>query len=917
MTTQLDNVRKFLDKIFGSLFETYDGFVEIRLLKEAEGARSIWLQRGMLLEPEWQEIQRLNEEGWNVHFGVNPRPATKDKKQDDIDRIVCLWLDVDGKDFPEGGKAEALRRIKDFAVTPSVLVDSGNGYHAYFVLNSPITISGDEDRLDFKKYLSGVVKAVGSDSSKLHLDSCLRLPETKNVKDVEHSVDCSIVEFSSLIYGLSSFDHLKDKGFEDFEADDGAEMPAFGTKNAPIKITKIDEAGAAAEAREQVEKLEVPAQVKRLIITGALPKGKNVDRTASARDFGIICTLIFCGYNYATIHSIFTCPHLGCSSRIRRRGEAILRWDVKKALKKTPQLAGGNTPQSLAIDSIRMAKLTAPQKKKAIGDYIVDDLLLGAEPAGQGFRDVTSADHFLFFDNGDRILMDVDSIDFYCLLRGRFGIFHDEVKEYQGLVKTTIRTMKSEVTPRMFSYFDLDSLTLYVDMFDNQMARITGDEIEICPNGAEGVFFKSPSIAVPFKIEEGLEPVEYFRTLMPSRRYVWNGGETDIPGGVRYGLNLDSLYSEQSLIKKFLVDRAPFEPTKETPLTPEQQQLLLVLYFYSLFFETRMRHKPLACFVGIRESGKSTLSSSIGQILFGPAFSVSVMPKSPHDLAVVLSGAPYYVIDNADEEVKGDMLDTLAAIATGASESNRELFTSLGIATAVPHSFVAITTRTVPFTRDDIVSRLLPLNLKHLESGELLPSSFLAETLAAGRNKLMTEILVNLNHMVRILRIQKGWQDSLGDKFRPKGCLTRLGDWESLSMAVSNFETRYQFKKALKAMSKKKVAIVLEESLFFEVLMDHLESGGTLRNVPAQEVYNRLNNHSIKLGLATEFSRQYKTAKSMMRHVAAIAAHLREEIDFPKPTELRGRKRLWTVKLKGDDRPDAEVSRVGFDDEPE
>jgi hypothetical protein len=65
----------------------------------------------------------------NVFFGACPR-FTKDGTKAGVKTVTCLWADLDGKDY-EGGKEEALRVLMAFPIPPTVIIDSGNGYHAY------------------------------------------------------------------------------------------------------------------------------------------------------------------------------------------------------------------------------------------------------------------------------------------------------------------------------------------------------------------------------------------------------------------------------------------------------------------------------------------------------------------------------------------------------------------------------------------------------------------------------------------------------------------------------------------------------------------------------------------------------------------------------------------------------------------
>ena len=80
------------------------------------------------------KITSLHEQGYNIFFGVNPRPPSKQKTQQDIRDIICLWLDIDSKNI-EGGKEIAKKRINEFLLPPNIIVDSGNGFHCYWMIS--------------------------------------------------------------------------------------------------------------------------------------------------------------------------------------------------------------------------------------------------------------------------------------------------------------------------------------------------------------------------------------------------------------------------------------------------------------------------------------------------------------------------------------------------------------------------------------------------------------------------------------------------------------------------------------------------------------------------------------------------------------------------------------------------------------
>lgn len=98
-----------------------------------------------------------------------------------IAAINCLFAEFDAKDF-SGDKAQALVAIEALDPVPSVLIDSGGGYHAYWLLDTPWVLTTDDDRQQAGRLQAAWVTFVEGDPQSKDLARVLRIPGTLNHK---------------------------------------------------------------------------------------------------------------------------------------------------------------------------------------------------------------------------------------------------------------------------------------------------------------------------------------------------------------------------------------------------------------------------------------------------------------------------------------------------------------------------------------------------------------------------------------------------------------------------------------------------------------------------------------------------------------------------------------------------------------
>ena len=877
----------FVEILFSKYFlEGHTGYIEIRFIHKASGKtfpkfiKYENLQSSKLKE----EINRLNKTH-HVYFGVNPRPLSKKKKQDDIKNIACLWVDVDGKDF-NGGKKEALSLIHSFPVKPTIIVDSGNGYHCYFVLEEPLINITKEQRLELKRILSGVVNRLQGDKQAVNLDRVMRLPGTYNIK--KEKKECKIVHVSNKFCDLSDFEQFKDEKYTEIEI--AKTFPVFGTKKLLITydLEKSKEENLAY-VKELVNSLEIDPKTKNRVLTGHCLTEKLADKTRSGRDISIMYSLIMHDYNYPTIRSIFFNPYCRCSDRVREKGhraEDVLQWDVRKALQYVEERQRELTPEQQEIQKIRAKRIKREGKLQQMSAFITERLLTSIlEHIGEGFRD-EDRNIYYFFDKNEKLLMDLESITFYCYLRDKFGLLKKDFEEIKDAVMTTIWRSKKKIKSHTFAYFDDKNFILYISDHFNGIYKLDGEKIEHVDNGTDGVFFEFNSEFTPLDIDvTKLKGINYFELPQVKPIKLPKTNITlEFPKDKVFGFNWAKFTDPKNptYLKKFLIDRASFAPEEEYGLSPEDQKILLTVYFYSLFFESIQKEKPIICFVGLKESGKSFIAESIGKILFGDSYQIRHMPTDPRDFHTLLGTNYYLAFDNIDMYVSPELLDIFCVAATGGTVERRMLYTDREVVKLKPKVFLAITTREAKFKRDDLVSRLILFNTKKITKA--LSRSYLFKTLSENRDKMMSEVLINLNSIIKLLKMQK--------EYNPPG-KSRIADFELFTKKISRDYERSLLRVTSEDMTTTKDIFTLEGDPLYEILNYTVnEQWGVIENISSYDLHERNLTTADILKMA-DYKKRYKSPLSLAKRLNSIKDELNKVMIFKTWME-RARQRKYS-----------------------
>lgn len=156
----------FLSAIWGSLD---DKFGELRLMKDGK-VTSQWEVSTQQAE---EDAVVLASRGFDVYYGVLPRLERIGGGDSVPDQADVMWADFDGKAFSD--KAGAFRALAKIAPEPQIVVDSGNGYHAYWLMDDIYPFA------QLREVMKGFHLIAGADKT-YDKSRILRVPGTLNYK---------------------------------------------------------------------------------------------------------------------------------------------------------------------------------------------------------------------------------------------------------------------------------------------------------------------------------------------------------------------------------------------------------------------------------------------------------------------------------------------------------------------------------------------------------------------------------------------------------------------------------------------------------------------------------------------------------------------------------------------------------------
>lgn len=148
-----------------------------------------------------KEVEKYNEQGYNCYYFPNTSStyAHGSVKGSDIDTFSTVFVDFDLKSKAYASKEDFYQTLGAFELTPSRVVDSGNGIHAYWKVS-------DLDAMSYLKLSRRLMRYFNTDEATQKLAQLMRVPGTMNTKVEGAFLPCVEVATNDNIYSSEQLD---------------------------------------------------------------------------------------------------------------------------------------------------------------------------------------------------------------------------------------------------------------------------------------------------------------------------------------------------------------------------------------------------------------------------------------------------------------------------------------------------------------------------------------------------------------------------------------------------------------------------------------------------------------------------------------------------------------------------------------
>lgn len=159
----------FFRALWGNVPDEY--IAELRFIPEnGDKPTRLYRPANQVQHGNFQALTDINQHS-HIYHRVNLSLENRSRKAD-IALSPAIWLDIDDK------SPEIYAKLEEHHYPPTMLIDSGRGYHAYWLLKEPVALSNDKERAEYERTIEGLILDFGDVNADKHVKDCTRILRT-------------------------------------------------------------------------------------------------------------------------------------------------------------------------------------------------------------------------------------------------------------------------------------------------------------------------------------------------------------------------------------------------------------------------------------------------------------------------------------------------------------------------------------------------------------------------------------------------------------------------------------------------------------------------------------------------------------------------------------------------------------------
>jgi hypothetical protein len=257
----------------------------------------------------WVEARQGQD---NIYFMVNPalRELKYKAKKEDVKELAWLHIDIDprpGEDLTRE-RTRALAALNHFEPKPTVIVDSGGGYQAFWKLINPLPINGDIDLARQAEAYNQQLETLLQGDQCHNVDRIMRLPGTINMPDERKRKKGRVPALAQVVqanwecvYDISAFTPAAAIQPSSQEEQGDTTVTLSGNLS-PVNLDDLPET--------------VSQHIKTVIIQGDDAAGQAKYESRSEALFAVCCALVRAGCADDVIGAIILDPNYAVSQSV-------------------------------------------------------------------------------------------------------------------------------------------------------------------------------------------------------------------------------------------------------------------------------------------------------------------------------------------------------------------------------------------------------------------------------------------------------------------------------------------------------------------------------------------------------------------------------------------------------------------------